>query len=471
MDIKAYRNQITQAISKDNTIGIKLDDDSGLDFIESQMMKVGSLAHTQVQWVETEQAALDILANKSKDLKVLTHLLMCLQHQTTPERFILSIYLLADFIVHYWQFCYPIPGPRGALPRRKFFGQIIQRTSLSVQKIDLSMFTQEQIEQTNNALRILLNAAAKETLPVEGVMEVIELFKSQINKRQNSIPTQVIPPKKTVSATEKSTAPISAIEIDGSNERATKQTLLKVADFLSELDSGQMMAMRLRRFAIWCVITAIPDAEENGETQLMPVSADRVSEYEEQLKRGADLAILARVEQSISVAPFWLDGHFLSYRICQKMGKTAWAEAILHETQQFLQRLPELARLSFKGGQPFVSEACLNWLSASANNSSMSVASWEGVRDKAFSTAKEQGLGDALMQLNRGLKSAVEPRDMFYWRLIAADLMKQHQLTSMALQEYKNLLEQVQAMPLIEWEPSLIKCLENNSKDCQAQGS
>ncbi len=104
----------------DNPVGERLRDDPQLNFVDSQMMKVGSLSHGEVQWEEVENSVISLLSTKTKDIKLLTVLMQCLQHKATPERFTLSIGVLVDFISHFWFECQPIPGERGAVHRKSF---------------------------------------------------------------------------------------------------------------------------------------------------------------------------------------------------------------------------------------------------------------------------------------------------------------------------------------------------------------
>ncbi|WP_027362150.1 type VI secretion system protein TssA [Halodesulfovibrio aestuarii] len=465
MDLKKYRARITQPISENSPVGERLLDDSLLDFVESQMMKIGSLAHADVQWGEAENSACTLLEKKTKDLKILTYLLQCLQHKANPESFTLSVYILADFIKEYWESCYPAPGPRGALPRRKYFSQIMQRTVKAAETLDGSCFGFDQKEELEEALSLLEEAVKAQKLSVESVDEVNALVRRKLSLVKDGVEPEVAEATavsgKNVIVKPALQSPSHKLEIDNSSDRAVKQTLLKVADLLSELDEGQSLSLRLRRFAVWFSITAAPEADSSGATQLMPVSVDRTKEYEEQLQRGADLALWRKVEKSLTVAPFWLDGHYLSYRVATKLGKKEWAEAIHSEVRVFISRLPSLLHLSFKGGIPFANQETLRWLNTvvSQESTTESGGDWSSLRSEALELAEEGGVSVALARLNEGLSTAEEPRDKFYWRMLSADVMHAHQLSAIAHQEYENLLGQISSLSVTDWEPSLIQRL------------
>lgn len=466
MQMKTYRERMIKPISVENPVGDRLLDDSLFDFVETQMMKVGSLSHVDVQWAEVERSALTLLEQKTKDLKILTHLLQCLQHQSSPERFTLSVYLLTDFMNAFWETCYPAPGPRGSLPRRKFFTQIAQRMFKTAEKLDGAMFDVEQKTELEKAVDEWQKAAKKCALPVEPVDDVQAVLRRKLSSA--CVPVPQATSSSSVLPTTTSTPVLSApkLDIDGSSDRAIKQTLLKVADFLSELDNGLVHSLRLRRFAVWLSVTSTPDADGNGQTQLMPISQDRVREYEEQLQRGADLALWRKVEQSLALAPFWLDGHYLSSRIAMKLGEKRLANAIREEVAIFAERLPALLSMSFKGGVPFADKETQRWLTEGQESTAggSMIGSWDDKRNEAMTLAEEGGLSVALAMLNDGLQTAKEPRDSFYWRMLSADVMHDHQLNAMASQQYETLKNQAQSLSVTDWEPSLIQRLENVTK-------
>lgn len=152
MELTEYRRCVAQPISGDNPVGERLIDDPLFDFIEDQMMKVGSLSHSSVQWDEVEHSALKLLQDKTKDIKLMVYLLQCLHNQLSPSRFILSFELMSDFMASFWEESYPAPGKRGNLPRRKFFSQIAQRFSMATEKIDFNQFDAQDRQALGEAV-------------------------------------------------------------------------------------------------------------------------------------------------------------------------------------------------------------------------------------------------------------------------------------------------------------------------------
>ncbi|MCV5591267.1 type VI secretion system domain-containing protein, partial [Escherichia coli] len=78
-------------------------------------------------------------------------------------------------------------------------------------------------------------------------------------------------------------APAPQIVIDSHDDKAWRDTLLKVAAILCERQPDSPQGYRLRRHALWQNITSTPQAESDGRTPLAAVSADMVADYHAQL--------------------------------------------------------------------------------------------------------------------------------------------------------------------------------------------
>ncbi len=97
-------------------------------------------------------------------------------------------------------------------------------------------------------------------------------------------------------------APAPQIAIDSHDDKAWRDTLLKVAAILCERQPDSPQGYRLRRHALWQSITSTPQAESDGRTPLAAVSADMVADYQSRLA-SADMALWQQVEKSVLLEP------------------------------------------------------------------------------------------------------------------------------------------------------------------------
>lgn len=454
-------------------VGEPVEDSNDYLTLDEEMMKIGSLQHASVEWETAETLAIRMLGERSKDLRVLGHLLHCMQHGDSGVRFALSLRLLARSIAQpWWEHAYPFAGKRGAKMRPRLFQQLIQRSVKLVSTLDFHN-AEDEFEACQASLTELEHQAAEKSLPDEALAELSRQLKAKRPTQQAAQSTsQSSAGEQTTSqpaarqeqaATTSSTAKAPELRMEAGNERSNRQALLKMAEFLGEQSPGEPLAYRLRRYAVWSTIQALPAAKENGKTELAPVSADRVADYREALAKGGDNALWQRIENSLALSPYWLEGHRLSAGLAKKLGHTRCAEAIRDETQRFVERLPGIEALTFNSGASFVDEETTRWLYSNENSGGAAGGgseAWHAGLEEAREAVTGGDLAAALKVLDQGLSSARTPRESAYWRLASADLLHETGLESLAQQHYRTLHQTVSELALELWEPALVSRLE-----------
>ncbi|EAW8104907.1 type VI secretion system protein TssA, partial [Salmonella enterica] len=248
------------------------------------------------------------------------------------------------------------------------------------------------------------------------------------------------------------------VDIDSHDDKAWRDTLLKVAAILCERQPDSPQGYRLRRHALWQAITSVPQAESDGRTPLAAVPADMTADYQARLNN-ADLALWQQVEKSLLLAPYWLDGHYLSAQTAQRLGYTSAAEAIRDEVVRFLARLPQLATLLFNDRTPFISEQTKQWLATSPGSQTAPMVRTDEDTEAVRQCFSEQGLEAALRYLEALPEG--DPRDRFHQQYLGAQLIEEAGMAQLAQQQYRMLFKAGLRMTLAEWEPSLLEQLEN----------
>ncbi|MCS2610810.1 type VI secretion system protein TssA [Halomonas dongshanensis] len=457
-----------------NDVGQPVEESADYLALDEEMMKVGSLQHGSVDWERAEGLAVTMLSERGKDLRVLAHLLHCLQQESNGVRFALSLHLLAQCLqAPWWESAYPFAGKRGAKMRPRLFHQLVQRAVKLAAGLDFD-HAEEEFEACQAALDALQAQTERQQLPGEALGE---LAKQLIAKRpamsapgtpatsttatSAPAPGAVAPAKEAASTAAPDKAALKAPEVrlEAGNERANRQVLLTMADFLAEQSPGEPLVYRLRRYAIWQAIQALPAARDSGKTELAPVSADRVADYRESLSKGADDALWQRIERSLALSPYWLEGHRLSATAARQLGHGRCAEAIREEALRFVERLAGIEALSFNNGTAFVDEETQRWLHSSDTASGAASPSgndaWQAGLEEAREHLDNGDMASALSVMDQGLAAARSPRESTYWRLASADLLNEAGLSSLAQQHYRTLHETVTALALEHWEPAL----------------
>lgn len=447
--------------------GAVLADEPRWDYVETELVKLGSLAHGQVDLNAVAEACLGLLESRTKDMRVLAQLLRCLQHPAKATPLGAALSLLEAWIQAYWLLAWP----GNASQKQRLMVQIVKRFEGALPRVSDSASAAElaqllaQAEQLERVWLALCPDKGELLDPL--LMGLKRAQRQQVAQAQADAAVQS--GSSAVVATAAATGMAgsmvlsgstkgSGVEIDSSNDRAWRQTQLKVADLLIERQPEAAVGYRLRRHAIWAGITTPPMVARDNKTQLAPMSVDMVDEYRAAMN-SPDQGLWQRIEQSLTLAPYWFEGHRLSAEVAQKLGFAAVAQAIAEELDGFLQRLPALRDLAFSDGSPFLSPECGRWLQPVRGGG-------EGESCLAEEIAQrhgEQGVAAALALLDERMAQMKEPRDRFHAQLVQAELLAQEGMEALARQHYQHLWQEASRLGLSHWEPGLVSRLESQA--------
>lgn len=377
----------------EDKLSAALDDgNADWEFVDSEIVKLGSLAHSQLDIPELQRRGLMLLASETKDFRLLAHLLRTLQH---AGDILLASRMLAQYTEHYWT----CAAPQNMAHKKRFAAQVIKRFESAVQDF------------AGNAATIQRDALLGELAKL-----------AQCWQAHNA------------------------------------SELAKATDDLFSLfqrafrDVAPEMTSSARSAAI------APQAESDGRTPLAAFPVDMMDDYLARLNN-ADMALWQQVEKSLLLAPYWLDGHYLSAQTALRLGYKQVADAIRDEVTDFLARLPALINLLFNDRTPFVSEQTKQWLASSGSvNQTVPVVQTDEELQAAKACFDENGLEAALRYLENLPEG--DPRHQFHRQFFGAQLLEEAGMVQLAQQQYRMLFRTGLHMMLSEWEPSLLKALE-----------
>ncbi|AYA41752.1 type VI secretion system protein TssA [Xenorhabdus nematophila] len=443
----------------DEQIGKALgDSDPAWEYIDSEMIKFGSLSHGSLDVDEIRRQALQLLSENSKDFRLMVHLLRTLQHAGNAAELILATELLTEYVKNYWEKAWPVKP----LMKRRLAQQVLKRFD-SAQG---SFTEQASKNERDDAQGALAHLAQCWHVNEPELAKEVDQLRTRYSRQPETVPEAPKPAlvAAPTSTTESSVstpqsyeaAPMPEVDVNSSSEKAWKQTLLTVSDLLCERHPESPVGYSLRRHAVWHTLTTAPMANATGKTPLAPASADRTADYLARLPT-ANNKLLQQIEQSLTLAPYWLDGHAIAAQTALQLGYVNVALAIRDELNAFLDRLPVLKTLSFSDMSPFISPETLDWLAPEPVATGKGAVSAD--QEAIWQCFAQQGLEAALKMLEEHQQQLTEPRDQFYGQLLNAHLLEEAGMTSLAQQHYRNLLHTGQHMLLTQWEPSLLALL------------
>lgn len=462
--------RLLTSLSDEQIRGAVLADEPRWDYVETELVKLGSLAHSQVDLNAVAEACLGLLESRTKDMRVLAQLLRCLQHPAKATPLGAAISLLEAWVQAYWLLAWP----GNASQKQRLMVQIVKRFEGALPRICESASAAELAQLLAQAEQLervwLAQCPDKGELLDPLVMGLKRAQRQQVAQAEANAAGQPQSSGAAAPASVASTASgagamvlsgggsSAGVDIDSSNDRAWRQTQLKVAELLIERQPDAAVGYRLRRHAVWAGITAVPMSGAGNKTPLAPMSADMVDEYRAAMN-APDLGLWLRIEQSLTLAPYWFEGHRLSAEVAQKLGFGTVAQAIAEELGAFLQRLPTLRELAFSDGSPFLSPECGRWLQPAKGGSAGSGEA--GLAEEVAQRHGEQGVAAALALLDERIAQLKEPRDRFHALLVQAELLAQEGMEALARQHYQHLWQEASRLGLSHWEPGLVNRLES----------
>lgn len=341
-DPNVWISHLLENLPEEKLASALKDDNPNWEYIDGEIVKLGSLAHSQLDIPELQRRGLVILASESKDFRLLAHLLRTLQHAGDPH---LVLRLLALYVEHYWA----VAAPQNMAHKKRFASQVIKRFETGIEGFSQNAATAQR-DALSGELAKLAQCWQSHNAPelAQATDDLFALYQRAFNRAAPApVPTPAASgssPQTTAtseSGVTQPSAPAPQIVIDSHDDKAWRDTLLNVAAILCERQPDSPQGYRLRRHALWQNITSTPQAESDGRTPLAAVSADMVADYHAQLG-SADMALWQQVEKSVLLAPYWLDGHCLSAQTALRLGYKQVADAIRDEVIRFLERLSHL---------------------------------------------------------------------------------------------------------------------------------
>ena len=427
-------------------LAAKLSDDSPQwEYIDGEIVKLGSLAHSQLDIPEIQRQGLILLASESKDFRLVAHLLRTLQHAGNP---LLALRMLTQYVTHYWA----TGWPQNAANKGRFASQILKRFEPGIAGF-ASASTPAQRDALLGELAKLAQCWQENTMPelASATDDLFALYQRAFRDSSPATPasqpvvTTGAPAAVPVMPATATVAPAPMVNIDSHDDKAWRDTLLKVAAILCERQPDLPQGYRLRRHALWQTITSTPQSESDGRTPLAAVSAD--------------MAAWQQVENSLLLAPYWLDGHYFSAQIAQQLGYSDVAQAVRDEVRRFLTRLPSLAALRFNDRSPFISDATRQWLADEPAKTAGSVMDEDELTQQVWQSYREQGLEAALALAEQ--QPQHNQRARFYSQYLTAQLLEASGMAQLAQQHYRMLFKTGLHTMLSDWEPSLLEQLED----------
>ncbi len=491
-----YWSIIDMPLSEEKPEGEDVSSTKEYEELSDEMMKLGGLSQSSMDWEKIQRISRRILQQKSRDIVVFRYFIQALSRQGSILDIACALHLCAVFLDKWSPVAYPkIDTKKGQRLHQINTSQAIK--GLSQQAIRLSEeFPQNpKWHMVLKEIDLLWKATDKAPTEIDihdlgQLRKIVRELCEHISEEDDEIEEEKTQ-SDIIQNTEKPSEPPSEriiqtpqnIRFD--DERNIKRSLISVADFISQIDPLNISNFSLRRFATWLDVTSLPPTKGKHKTEVPSPSVDMVLKYTEKLE-SPTIELWQQLEASLSNLPFWFSGQYISYQYAIKLEYPQIAQIIKDETTQFFNRLAGLKDLNYSDGSSFIDNEVLKWLKEELPSLSLAVQNkeniaentiekvrsqhpreietiglqWQNEWDKSFKLAKDGKIKQALSLVDKIGEEIKQPRDIFYMRMAIADIHAECGFYNLAATEYEKLLTLAEEQNLNQWEPSTIKRLK-----------
>ncbi|PYC11463.1 type VI secretion system protein TssA [Pseudomonas mosselii] len=439
-------------------------EDETYQAIDQEMVKLGGLQASTIDWAYIEEASRQYLAQQCKHLRIVAHLSAAWLRSGCWERWGFTFALLAGMVERYWEVAHPKPGPKGFLGKRKLVGLVLDRLNEALPRLDRYTFTPAHAAVAQEALQRLQQQQAVAHLDGAFLKDVDRLLRKQAEQASGAGE----PAAAKSSAAANKSAPLAEViatpmpRVSLGNERESRRAVLAMAEMINQQDPYDPTGYQLRRFGLWAHIQAAPQIKQGNRTELMAVPLDIASDYEEAIAGTAiDAVLLQRIEKSVTACPFWVRGSFLAASAATRLAMGEVAEAIRAATARFVQRMPALQQLCFSDGRSFVDDQSMAWLRGAAGQTQAESAhEFAGLREELAGQLDAGGVEPVLLKLQAMQADLRAPRERCHTTVIAADLLAARGVSWLAQDLCASVARTMQHTTAAVWEPEVFQRLQ-----------
>lgn len=455
--------KIAQPISETMPCGEDYKYEDAYLAIEAEVDKATSMLEgVAPDWSEVIQASEKLLQENTKDVKLLCWWSYAMWHTKQTQGLSVALESFAALMQQYQTALFP-KSPK------------VKRSAIAW----LEELLQKEMLDERGELTVALDAEHFLTLfeaIQQGMSAMLEEQSGFCNKLTMLLQRQVEEQKRqeqqeqaTISSQSQQTQDAQPSEIT-TEEDANKmlQALRKNATLLQEYyrtrSSEDLRAIRLVRLLAWFDVDAFP-ASDDGKTPLNPPSEMTMQSIEELIEAKQLDEALDKVETLLMRSPFWLEGHYLSYDLLNKLGHTSAAKEVLGALISFVRVHDGILELQFRDGTPFASTQMKRWLQEQSggaqpagevtNTVEMPEQSREEIEESAFALAKKKKIKEAMGLLQEHYGLATSSKERFLWRLSKVKLAVEFGKPAVAKALLEELRKEIDRYNLDEWQPEL----------------
>ena len=451
-------------------------------FIDAQdeLAKLASPSGGAVDWGRVEAGSDAVLLRISKDLRAAAWFTLARAHRTGPSGLALGLTIVVGLFESFGEAIFP----RKPRPVRDQSEWLIKHTAAALRDttVDIDAPLLATLRALGERLAVVLRARLGEDAPsLRPLRDILAERSEQLAARTPvapaATPERPVPPEPTApvsppaapllpaAATSAQLAPLPAVVADSADLDkflgATGEALEQAARSLREAAPADPRAYRLLRTGLWLHLVAAPPLRPDGNTALPGLEARDHAQLAELAAASRWAGLLARSENLLATRRLALDLQRHTAAALAGLGSeyAAAGDAVRIELRSLLARLPGLASLRDRDGQPLADPDTQRWLASEVLprpvTSTPTAAAdapefWTELRTRLRGETRTEALTDA----QRHIDAARGEHQRYLRRLGLAELCDELD-PSLASHLFAALADDLERRDIDAWDPSL----------------
>lgn len=470
--------------------------EANYDVMQSEIDKLSSLSErNQFSWQKVVESASAILKEESKDLLAASYLGVALVAKHGVSGLSDASQIMEDLLSEYWETMFPVlKRKRGRIAAVEWW---VERLSGALETCSADSVTEEQAQEILerfNRIDQLLETHLGDEIMLRPLIRSVETFlrNNQVTEdvpapEEESVPQEVMSVEKpaVVEAPspqiEELSVPEVTLDTAALVHRQLNPVFLKIAQaskIIREAEPVSEQCYHWLRFAAYEPVKALPPADAEGKTRIVPPSPQLVSRLVSLHKGASWKELLNEAEAALMDVRhvFWLDLSRYTAEALAQLGPefSAARETVCTDTHRLLERLPGIERLRFSDDMPFADEETQTWLSGLVETEvepemTATVTPVFNSTDDALAEVLEQAcelakdpeqLSDAFRILEEQMNRSSSAREVLELRLVMLQLLAAAKKDVPAAVQASLILEAVERFDLCAWDaPLALRCM------------
>lgn len=405
---------------------------------------------SDIDYTKVKELCEQILSEESKDLRVAGYYLLAKVFTEGMHGFIEAVKFYVELLTQYGDRCYP---QRETARLQAISWLNNDKFTAFVKGISINNERDKHDVANLNTLFDSLNERISNSF--NDSTEVFKNLNSWIKKNSP------IEEPKVTSIPEESKDKLSSAANDTKEISNDLEFTRTVSELLSYIEKQEdiLRLVAITRAIKWSSTVVPPD--ENGVTKIPPPRDAVISEVETSKATDVTDKKLFLLESYFmeSGCSYWFDLQRYEYELALLAGRKDLANHIKAQVEQYVDRQPEILRLSFSDGKPFANELTRRWVkkdikaTKSTHDEISASSSLQSSIDSVIDQSPVLGLAKSIEML-----SGIEVKDSserFQVELVMLDLCLNAGRSDVALPLAEKLESQVEKYRLFEWDKQM----------------